>query len=112
MATGNPDPQVLQTILNALQALAPTPSHPTTFALTSGRHKLDEIIDYSTKGGKALYEEEGSALKSLFDLEASHLVIFIQELTFHAKEMGWSEGSQNITKFESPLLVSQPPLTS
>ena len=100
MATGNPDPQVLQAILNALQALAPTPTHPTTFALTPGQHKLDDIIDYFTKGRKALLEEGGTALKSPFDLEASHWVIFIHELTFHAKEMEWSKGSQNITKFD------------
>ena len=76
---GNPDPQVLQAILAALQALAPTPTNSTTFALTPRQHKVDDVIDYATKGGKAIYKEGGSALKSLFDLEASHLIVFIQE---------------------------------
>ena len=66
---------MLQAIFNTLHALAPTPTHPTTFALTPGQHKLDDIIDYSTKGGKASYEEGGSALKSPINLEASHLVV-------------------------------------
>ena len=101
MATGNPDPQVLQAILNAFETLAPPQTYPTTFALTPGQHKLDDIIDYSTKGGKALYEEGGSALKSSFDVEASHLVVFIKELTFHMKELEWSEGNQNNTKFDT-----------
>ena len=97
--TTNQDPQVLRAILTALQALAPTQMNPTTFALTPGHHKADDVIN-STKGGKALYEEGGSALKSTFNLGASQLVIFVQESTFWAKETGWSEGNQNITKFD------------
>ena len=57
-------------------------------------------MDYSTKGGHALYEEGGVTLKSSFDLKAGHLIVFLQELTDHAKEMRWSEGTQNFTNFE------------
>ena len=70
MTMGNPEHQVLQAIITALQALAPRPTNPTTFAIMPGQQKFNEIIDYVTKGGKALYEEVGSALKSPFDLEA------------------------------------------
>ena len=85
MITGNPNPQMLQAILTTLQALGPTLTNPTTFAPTPGQHKVDDVIDYTTKGGKALHEEGGSAPTSPFDLEAHHLVVFIQELAFQAK---------------------------
>ena len=79
MTMENPGPEVFQAILTALQALDPLPTNPTTFALTLGQHKVEDIIDYSTKGRKALYEEGASVINLPFDLEVSHRSIFNQE---------------------------------
>ena len=77
MTMGDPDPQVLQAILTAMQALAPMPTNTTTFDLTLGQHTVDKTIDYAMKVRRALYEEGGNALKSPFVLEVNHLITFI-----------------------------------
>lgn len=74
-------------------------NQPVRFAVTPGLHEVDQLIDYSKKQGTTLYEQGTRALTNEFDMKPDSTVIFIQSFKTRCKEMGWSEGAMNITKF-------------
>ena len=78
---------------------APNAAAPVRFAVTPGLHDVDQLIDYSKKQGTALYEQGTKALTNKFNMKPDSTVIFIQSFKARCKEMGWSEGAMNITKF-------------
>ena len=87
----------------ALQAPAVGQNATTTpsvkFAVTPGLHEVEKPIDYSKKQGTALYEQGTRALTNEFDMKPDSTVVFIQAFKARCKEMGWSEGAMNVTKF-------------
>ena len=104
MATA-PDPvreQLLQTLQDLLQTLSvpgTASTTPVSFATTPGQHKIDEVIDYGSKGGKQLYDSGCEALPIKFDMKAENTVVFVQQLKARAKVMGWSQGTHPLTEF-------------
>ena len=72
-----------------------------TFAKSPGLADVDQLIDYKTKRGTALFEQGSKALATPFDLKQDQIVIFEKELEDRASVMGWNEGTQNITVFKN-----------
>jgi len=73
---------------------------PVTFAVTPGQHAVDQIIDYATKSGAALYEAGSKTLTTKFDMKPESTLVFITELKHRAREAGWDQGVHQIMQFE------------
>ena len=80
-------------------AAAPAQPVQVQYAATPGVHQVEEIIDYSKKQGTTLFDQATRALTNLFDMKPNSTVVFIQAFKARCREMGWSEGTKNITKF-------------
>ncbi len=103
--------QTLQAQVTALQNAAPVaqaaPAAAITtvvFAKTPQTLGVDDLINYSTKRGKDIYNRECDALdnKALtngFNMTPNETVVFIEALERKADSMGWSKGTKQITKF-------------
>ena len=100
--------QALQGQVAALTAAATTaaPAAPTPvlFADTPQTLDVENLIDYGTKRGTEIFKQGCSALddKSLtegFNMTPDQTVIFVEALERRCKEMGWNQGTKNITKF-------------
>lgn len=78
------------------------PASAATFAVTSGQHNVEHIINYGTKGDKSLYDSATKELPTKFSMKSQGTVTFVDELYAHSKETGWFVGSKNITKFIIP----------
>jgi hypothetical protein len=61
------------------------------FALTPGRLKSDQIIDFSTTAGRKLYKSATEPLMSLHDLSAENLRDFIVLLEQRTKIYDWND---------------------
>ncbi len=103
--------QTLQGQVTALQNAAPAataaPAAATTavvFAKTPQTLGVDDLIDYSTKRGKDIYNQrcealDNKALTNGFNMMPNETVVFIEALERKADSMGWSKGTKQITKF-------------
>jgi hypothetical protein len=95
--------QALQPIL-AQAANQPAPA-AATFATTPGTNKVEEIIDYSTRYGAALYEEGSKGLYSddedKFNLDNAKAISFIRDVQARVKKMGWNNSNQGITHYNA-----------
>ncbi len=65
---------------------------------------VDDLIDYSAKRGKDIYNQgcealNDKALTNGFNMTPNKTVIFIEALERKADSMGWSKGTKQITKF-------------
>jgi hypothetical protein len=101
----------LQGQVEALQNAAPVataaPAAATTavvFAETPQTLGVDDLIDYSTKRGKDIYNQgcealDDKALTNGFNMTPNETVVFIEALEREANSMGWSKGTKQITKF-------------
>jgi len=117
MANQAPSVEELQALILALQGqvvalhnaapvapAAPTAATPTVvFAETPQTLGIDDLIDYSTKRGKDIYNQEckeldNKALTNGFNMTPNETVVFIEALERKANSMGWSKGTKQITK--------------
>ena len=102
----------LQNQVTALEHAAATaapaaPAAPTAavlFAETPQTLGVDDLIDYSTKRGKDIYNQgcealDDKALTNGFNMTPNETVVFIEALKRKADSMGWSKGTKQITKF-------------
>jgi hypothetical protein len=74
------------------------------FAETPQTLGVDDLIDYSTKRGKDIYNQgcgalDDKALTNGFNMTPNETVVFIEALERKADSMGWSKGTKKITKF-------------
>ncbi len=103
--------QTLQGQVTALQNAAPVataaPAAATTavvFAEMPQTLGVDDLIDYSTKRGKDIYNQgckalDNKALTNGFNMTPTKTVVFIEALERKANSMGWSKRTKQITKF-------------
>ena len=101
--------QTLQAQVTALTAAppiaaAPPAPTPVVFADTPNVLEVDEVIDYSTKRGSAIYEKgiqalDDKALTDGFAMTQSQTVVFTEALQNKCTQMGWNQGARQITSF-------------
>jgi hypothetical protein len=122
MANQGPTIQELQQLINQLQAAitalqaAPAAAAAATaatvvFADSPQTIGVDDIIDYSKKLGKNIYEKGCSTLndKALmdgFNMTPNKTVVFVEAFKRKAKSMGWSTGTKQIINFVNSSGVS------
>jgi len=85
-------------------AAAPPAPTPVVFADTPNVLEVDDVIDYSTKRGSAIYEKgiqalDDKALTDGFAMTPSQTVIFVEALQNKCTQMGWNQGTKQITSF-------------
>ena len=74
---------------------------PAVFALSPGLNTVNELINYCTKHGAAVYQETKAALPSMFSLKPSKVALFKTKLESRADASGWKSNAQGITKFDN-----------
>jgi hypothetical protein len=94
--------QVLQNAAPAIQA-APAAAQ-VVFADTPQTLGVDNLIDYSTKLGKGIYNHgcgalDDKAFTNGFNMIPNKTVVFVEALQCHADSMGWTKGTKQITTF-------------
>ena len=102
--------QAIQTLAAAAPAGAIPPAQAApaapavTFALSPGTTNPDQLIDYSTRTGQALYDTGKSKLmeaeEEKFDLKVTQVVRFQEMLRARSEMMGWSNPVQGITTYQ------------
>jgi hypothetical protein len=101
--------QTLQAQVLALQNAAPAiqaapAAAQVVFADMPQTLGIDNLIDYSMKLGKDIYNHgcgalDDKALTNGFNMIPNETVIFVQALQRHADSMGWTKGTKQITTF-------------
>ena len=94
-------------VLQAAAAAAPVPVvvpaapavAPAIFAENPGRYDVEAIINFQTRLGTTVYDQGVKALPKEFDMKPESTVVFLQAFQARCTEIGWSEGTKNITKF-------------
>ncbi len=66
--------------------------------------EVEDIIDYKTKQGASIYKRgcqplDDKALTKGFSMSLSQSVVFVKALHPKATQMGWNQGSKQITSF-------------
>ena len=94
----------LQNAAPAAQAASAAATTTVVFAKTPQMLGVNDLINYSTKRGKDIYNHGCDALvdKALtngFNMTPNKTFIFIEALKRKADLMGWSKGTKQITKF-------------
>ncbi len=77
---------------------------PVAFVDTPNVLEVDDPIDYSTKRGSAIYEKgiqalDDKALTDGFSMTQAQTVIFVEALQNKCTQMGWNQGTKQITSF-------------
>lgn len=90
----------LQAQVAALEAARTQAQNSQTFAITPGLVNVEDVIQFGTKKGDYIYSSAVEALPSKFDMKSGQTVVFVEELTYRAKDMGWSVGTKSITIFD------------
>jgi hypothetical protein len=80
-------------------ATATTVATPVKFTTTPAMVRHEDIIDYATKLGTLIYQEQCKALTTPFKMKSNGTEIYTTELQAKSNKMGWGVGSQQITKF-------------
>ena len=84
--------------------VAATAAQPVTFALSPGTTNPDQLIDFSTRTGQALYDTGRAKLmddeSEKFDLKVTQVVRFQEMLRTRSAVMGWTNPSQGITTYQ------------
>jgi hypothetical protein len=96
--------QALQNAAPAVQAAPAAADTPVVFADMPQTLGIDDLIDYSTKRGRLIYNHGYAALgnKALtngFNMIPNETAVFVEALQRHADLMGWTKGSKQITTF-------------
>jgi hypothetical protein len=93
--------QVLQQIL-AAQQQPPVPQVPPPaqnqpiFAMSPAQVNADQFIDYSTPTGAKLFQKATEPLPNKFDVEATNVNVFNEQLLTRAKIASWDTGDGDI----------------
>jgi hypothetical protein len=66
------------------------------FAATPAMVNHQDLINYSTKVGTTIYNEEYKKLTTEFDMKSSGTVVYTTELQAKCVKMGWHMGTQQI----------------
>jgi hypothetical protein len=95
----------MNNLINALQPILTgnVPAATATFAATPGTHNVTAIIDYSTRNGTALYQEESKSLyneEEKFNLKNDKATAFFKKVQARDKKMGWDNATQGITTYQ------------
>ncbi len=93
--------------LTAAAAAAPAPvavPAPVAFADTPNVLEVNDLIDYSTNRGSAIYEKgiqalDDKALTDGFSMTQAQTVVFIKALQNKCTQMGWNQGTKQIISF-------------
>ncbi len=84
--------------------VAATAAQPVTFALSPGTTNPDQLIDFSTRTGQALYDTGRAKLmddeSEKFDLKVTQVVRFQEMLRTRSEVMRWTNPSQGITTYQ------------
>jgi hypothetical protein len=99
----------LETAAAAAATVAPAATTTTAapsvvvFAETPQTLGVDDLINYSTKRGKDIYNQgcealNDKALSNGFNMMPNETAVFIEALKRKADSMGWSKGTKQITK--------------
>jgi hypothetical protein len=70
-----------------------------TFAATPAMVNHQDLINYSTKVGKTIYNERCKKLTTEFDMKFSGTIIYTTKLQAKCIKMGWHMGTQQIINF-------------
>jgi hypothetical protein len=99
----------LQNEITALQNAPPPPAAPAglapaaapavVYAENPGRYDVNAIINFNTRLGTFIYDQGTKPLSKDFDMKSEDVVVFLQAFQQRCTEIGWSEGTMNITKF-------------
>ena len=77
------------------------------FAPSPSQCNREMLIDFNSREGRFLYERRTTPLELKFDLKASSILKFIQDVKDHCIEMAYSGGSNQIhMQTPSPLISS------
>ena len=83
---------------------AATASQPVTLVLTLGTTNPDQLIDFSTRSGQALYDAGRAKLMDeeheKFDLKVIQVVRFQEMLQSRSETMGWANLYQVISMYQ------------
>jgi hypothetical protein len=88
-----------------LQAAAPhAGAAPVVFADTHQLLGANDLIDYSTKRGSAIFEQvckalDNKALTNGIVMTLNQTAIFVEVFHHHTTTMGWNQGTKQITTF-------------
>jgi hypothetical protein len=96
--------QALQNAAPAIQAAPAAAATPVVFADMSQMLGVDDLINYSTKRGQLIYNQECKALdnKALtigLNMIPNKTVVFVEAFQRHADAMGWTKRTKQITTF-------------
>ncbi len=83
--------QQLAQLVQAQKQQVPSPAQaapPVVFAVTLGQYAVNQVIDYTTKAGAALYEAGSKTLTTKFDMKPESTLVFITKLKHRAREVG------------------------
>jgi hypothetical protein len=72
---------------------------PVPFAATPVMVNHEDLINYSTKVGMAIYNKGCEKLTTEFDMKSSGTVVYTTELQAKCVKMGWHMGTQKIINF-------------
>ena len=66
--------------------------------------EVDDLINYSTKRGSAIYDKgiqalDDKALTDGFSMTQAQTVVFVEALQNKCTQMGWNQGTKQITSF-------------
>jgi hypothetical protein len=94
----------LQNAAPAAAAAPPAGAAPVVFADTSQTLGADDLIDYLTKRGSAIFEQgckapNNKALTDGFAMTPNQTVISVKVFHRHTTAMGWNQGTTQITTF-------------
>jgi hypothetical protein len=94
----------LQNAAPAAAAAPPAGAAPVVFADTPQMLGADDLIDYLTKRGSAIFKKGCKALnnKALTDgfvMTLGQIIIFVEAFYGRATVMGWNQGMRQITTF-------------
>jgi hypothetical protein len=99
--------QALQAQVNNLvAAAAPNATTTAISADTPNTLEVEDIINYKTKHGSAVYEQgcqplDNKAVSKGFSMSLSQSVVFVEVLHCKATQTGWNQGSKQITIFNN-----------
>jgi hypothetical protein len=95
--------------LTAAAAAAPAPvAAPASVAFTDTPNVLEvnDLIDYLTKRGSAIYkrgcqalDDNDKALTDGFSMTQAQTVVFVEPLQLKCSQMGWNQSTKQITSF-------------
>ena len=77
----------------------PAPPPAVAFHLSPAQSALNELLDLTTRAGKAIYEETKSGAKVKYDMAKEGLSMFIKEIQESAERLGCSQGTTSVCHF-------------